>query len=162
MFLSALWDSTGKNSKIWRALRILRQLGISLQPVNQVPRWRWLVQKKVYQKSRGTIPFKWSIFSKMSSYLAGLAEDSEYECLVQARNRFGWSEPSRLFTFFTSKKGEQQGTSDRRLAPGKALALWRRKAAVFGKIKMYCHLYCTYCPCIVHSGQKSHQILIYT
>ena len=33
-------------------------------------------------------------------------EDAEYECLVQARNRFGWSEPSRLFTFFTSRPGK--------------------------------------------------------
>ncbi len=44
-------------------------------------------------------------------FCAGLVEDSEYECLVQARNRFGWSEPSRLFTFFTSKKGEQTNFS---------------------------------------------------
>ena len=28
--------------------------------------------------------------------------------LVQARNRFGWSDASRLFTFFTSTKGEDR------------------------------------------------------
>lgn len=44
-------------------------------------------------------------FTHMRSYLiSGLLPESEYECLVQARNRFGWSDASRLFTFFTSTK----------------------------------------------------------
>merc|ERR1712079_489700 len=44
-------------------------------------------------------------FTHMGSYLiSGLLPESEYECLVQARNRFGWSDASRLFTFFTSTK----------------------------------------------------------
>ncbi|XP_023341591.1 lachesin isoform X2 [Eurytemora carolleeae] len=43
-------------------------------------------------------------FNHLKFYqISGLVEDAEYECLVQARNRFGWSEPSRLFTFFTSR-----------------------------------------------------------
>jgi len=42
-------------------------------------------------------------FTHLRSYLiSGLLPESEYECLVQARNRFGWSDASRLFTFFTS------------------------------------------------------------
>ena len=46
-------------------------------------------------------------FTHMRSYLiSGLLPESEYECLVQARNRFGWSDASRLFTFFTSTKGK--------------------------------------------------------
>jgi len=44
-------------------------------------------------------------FTHLRSYLiSGLLAQSEYECLVQARNRFGWSDPSRLFTFLTSTK----------------------------------------------------------
>ena len=47
-------------------------------------------------------------FTHLRSYLiSGLLPESEYECLVQARNRFGWSDASRLFTFFTSTKGER-------------------------------------------------------
>ena len=46
-------------------------------------------------------------FTHLRSYLiSGLLPESEYECLVQARNRFGWSDASRLFTFFTSTKGK--------------------------------------------------------
>jgi len=42
-------------------------------------------------------------FTHMRTYLiSNLLPDSEYECLVQARNRFGWSDASRLFTFYTS------------------------------------------------------------
>ena len=37
--------------------------------------------------------------------VTGLRQDAEYECLVQARNRFGWSEASRIFHFFTGKRG---------------------------------------------------------
>ena len=45
-------------------------------------------------------------FTHLRSYLiSGLLAQSQYECLVQARNRFGWSDPSRLFTFLTSTKG---------------------------------------------------------
>ena len=48
-------------------------------------------------------------FTHLRSYLiSGLLPESEYECLVQARNRFGWSDASRLFTFFTSTKGEAE------------------------------------------------------
>jgi len=36
--------------------------------------------------------------------LDNLAEDSQYECLVQARNDYGWSQPSQMFTFSTSQK----------------------------------------------------------
>ena len=47
-------------------------------------------------------------FTHLRSYLiSGLLAQSEYECLVQARNRFGWSDPSRLFTFLTSTKGSK-------------------------------------------------------
>ena len=39
----------------------------------------------------------------LRSYLiSNLIPESEYECLVPERNRFGWSDASRLFTFFTS------------------------------------------------------------
>ena len=34
---------------------------------------------------------------------------ARYECLVQARNRFGWSDASRLFTFYTSTNSESIG-----------------------------------------------------
>ena len=48
-------------------------------------------------------------FTHLRAYLiSGLLAESEYECLVQARNRFGWSDASRLFTFFTSTKGTSQ------------------------------------------------------
>jgi len=44
-------------------------------------------------------------FTHLRSYqVSGLHENAEYECLVQARNQFGWSEPSRLHTFFTSRE----------------------------------------------------------
>ena len=45
-------------------------------------------------------------FHHRKSYLiVQLEPDSEYECLAQARNRFGWSEASRLFRFYTSRNG---------------------------------------------------------
>ena len=47
-------------------------------------------------------------FHHRKTYLiTQLFPDSEYECLVQARNRFGWSEASRLFRFYTSRRGEE-------------------------------------------------------
>ena len=47
-----------------------------------------------------------SAFSHRQSYEIGsLSQNAEYECLVQARNKFGWSEPSRIFHFFTGKRG---------------------------------------------------------
>jgi hypothetical protein len=39
--------------------------------------------------------------------LHSLMEDSTYECLVQARNDYGWSQPSKMFTFSTSQKSFQ-------------------------------------------------------
>jgi len=39
--------------------------------------------------------------------LDNLGEDTNYECLVQARNEFGWSQPSKMFTFTTSQKNFQ-------------------------------------------------------
>jgi len=39
--------------------------------------------------------------------LDNLEEESTYECLVQARNDYGWSHPSKMFTFSTSQKGFQ-------------------------------------------------------
>ena len=48
-------------------------------------------------------------FNHRQSYeVTGLRQDAEYECLVQARNRFGWSEASRIFHFFSGKRGEQR------------------------------------------------------
>ena len=48
-------------------------------------------------------------FTHLRSYLiSGLLAQSEYECLVQARNRFGWSDASRLFRFYTSSGGTRQ------------------------------------------------------
>jgi len=45
-------------------------------------------------------------FNHRQSYeVTGLRQDAEYECLVQARNKFGWSEASRIFQFFTGKRG---------------------------------------------------------
>ena len=45
-------------------------------------------------------------YSHRQSYEIGsLRQNAEYECLVQARNKFGWSEPSRIFHFFTGKRG---------------------------------------------------------
>ena len=42
---------------------------------------------------------------KQSYEITSLRQDAEYECLVQVRNQFGWSEGSRLFHFFTGKRG---------------------------------------------------------
>jgi len=39
--------------------------------------------------------------------LDNLGEDTNYECLVQARNEYGWSQPSKMFTFTTSQKNIQ-------------------------------------------------------
>jgi len=36
-----------------------------------------------------------------SFLLTDLLGDSQYECLVQAKNRFGWSEASRIHRFAT-------------------------------------------------------------
>ena len=33
--------------------------------------------------------------------LADLAHDAQYECLVQAKNQYGWSEASRIHRFLT-------------------------------------------------------------
>lgn len=40
---------------------------------------------------------------KMTYEVSSLLTDAEYECLVQARNQFGWSEASRIFHFYTGK-----------------------------------------------------------
>lgn len=40
---------------------------------------------------------------RQSYEVSNLRFDAEYECLVQARNKFGWSEASRIFRFFTGK-----------------------------------------------------------
>ena len=46
-------------------------------------------------------------FNQVQSYeINNLRQDAEYECLVQARNKFGWSEASRIFHFFTGKRGQ--------------------------------------------------------
>ena len=42
---------------------------------------------------------------KMTYEVSNLKTDAEYECLVQARNQFGWSEASRIFHFYTGKRG---------------------------------------------------------
>jgi len=34
--------------------------------------------------------------------LDNLQADTTYECLVQARNKYGWSQPSKMFNFQTS------------------------------------------------------------
>lgn len=47
-------------------------------------------------------------FNHKKTYeVTNLKTDAEYECLVQARNQFGWSEASRIFHFFTGKQGIQ-------------------------------------------------------
>lgn len=54
----------------------------------------------------GMVPGVASGFNHRQSYeISGLKQDAEYECLVQARNKFGWSEASRIFHFFTGKRG---------------------------------------------------------
>lgn len=46
-------------------------------------------------------------FNHRQSYeITNLRPDAEYECLVQARNRFGWSEASRIFHFYSGKRGQ--------------------------------------------------------
>ena len=41
-------------------------------------------------------------FNHKNTYeVSNLLTDAEYECLVQARNQFGWSEASRIFHFYT-------------------------------------------------------------
>ena len=44
---------------------------------------------------------------RQSYEVSNLRFDAEYECLVQARNKFGWSEASRIFRFFTGKNGKK-------------------------------------------------------
>ena len=43
---------------------------------------------------------------RQSYEVSSLRPDAEYECLVQARNKFGWSEASRIFHFFSGKSGK--------------------------------------------------------
>ena len=44
------------------------------------------------------------LFNHRKSYeVKDLRPDAEYECLVQARNKFGWSDASRIFHFFSGK-----------------------------------------------------------
>jgi len=41
--------------------------------------------------------------------LTDLAEEAQYECLVQARNKYGWSEASRIHNFYTHNSyGERE------------------------------------------------------
>ena len=48
-------------------------------------------------------------FNHKKTYeVTNLKNDAEYECLVQARNQFGWSEASRIFHFFTGKRGTKK------------------------------------------------------
>jgi hypothetical protein len=43
-------------------------------------------------------------FNHRKNYMVeDLRPDAEYECLVQARNKFGWSDASRIFHFFSGK-----------------------------------------------------------
>ena len=42
-----------------------------------------------------------SYFQAMRWRLDNLVADTPYECLVQARNRYGWSQASKMFTFMT-------------------------------------------------------------
>ena len=54
-------------------------------------------------------------FNHRQSYeISNLKQDAEYECLVQARNKFGWSEASRIFHFFTGKRGKNTKQNQRR------------------------------------------------
>ena len=50
---------------------------------------------------------------KMTYEVTGLRTDAEYECLVQARNQFGWSEASRIFHFYTGKRGKTNPQFDK-------------------------------------------------
>ncbi|XP_059095513.1 protein amalgam-like [Tigriopus californicus] len=50
-------------------------------------------------------PNSYSFNHRQSYEITNLKQDAEYECLVQARNMFGWSEASRIFHFFTGKRG---------------------------------------------------------
>ena len=44
------------------------------------------------------------LFNHRKNYIVkDLRPDAEYECLVQARNKFGWSDASRIFHFFSGK-----------------------------------------------------------
>ena len=53
-------------------------------------------------------------FNHRQSYeITNLKQDAEYECLVQARNKFGWSEASRIFHFFTGKRGKSENSGSR-------------------------------------------------
>ena len=61
---------------------------------------------------------------KMTYEVSNLKTDAEYECLVQARNQFGWSEASRIFHFYTGKRGK----------------FWN-KSLVLAKSKSICHIY---------------------
>jgi hypothetical protein len=41
--------------------------------------------------------------------LTDLLSDAQYECLVQAKNRYGWSEPSRIHRFYTHTRHGKLG-----------------------------------------------------
>ncbi len=41
--------------------------------------------------------------------LTDLVADAQYECLVQAKNRYGWSEPSRIHRFYTHNRHGEFG-----------------------------------------------------
>ena len=64
---------------------------------------------------------------KMTYEVSNLKTDAEYECLVQARNQFGWSEASRIFHFYTGKRGK----------------FWNKSNAthVLANWKSICHIY---------------------
>ena len=67
---------------------------------------------KLFQQDSKFIPFRIIflftfsslLFNHRKSYVVkDLRPDAEYECLVQARNKFGWSDASRIFHFFSGK-----------------------------------------------------------
>lgn len=48
---------------------------------------------------------------KMTYLIRGLEPSTQYEARVEAKNRFGWSQSSDSFTFYTTGMGESQDSS---------------------------------------------------
>ena len=61
--------------------------------------------------------------------LPDLTADAQYECLVQAKNRYGWSEASRIHRFFTHTNAYGMKTLDTYLTDKLSLKTLRRQSS---------------------------------
>ena len=55
----------------------------------------------------------WGPILYLSLQLTDLVAEAQYECLVQAKNRYGWSEASRIHRFSTNFRQGKSSLGDR-------------------------------------------------